>query len=294
MADGVRVRCATRITSDTRWIDPLDVEKVELDLRDPDRQASEALAGIGTIVHCGGVTAARRETDFQKVNTEATERLARLAAGAGLRRMVFISSLAARGPDGHGGPVSPYGRSKRDAEERLLALEERLEITILRPGGVYGPRDTDLLPMFQMAKRGFLVVPRADIRLQPVFVDDVAEAVLGAVRGSPASGPLPLAEKATYGWDEVADSLAVGVGRPVKPIHLPFAVFWTAGLLGELGGRVTRRPPAMDRRRARDFSRYSWTCDPSRTETELGWKARVTLPEGLARTARWYRESDWL
>jgi nucleoside-diphosphate-sugar epimerase len=294
VADGARVRCAIRSTSDTRWIDPLAVEKVELDLRRPDRQAAKALAGIETIVHCGGVTAARREAGFQEVNTEATDRLARSAAEAGVRRIVFISSLAARGPDGHPGPASPYGRSKRDAEERLLALEDRLEVVILRPGGVYGPRDSDLLPMFQMAKRGFVLVPRADTKLQPVFVDDVGEAVLRAVRGDPATGPFPLAEDATYGWDEVARSLGDGLERPVKTIRLPFAIFWTAGLMGELGGRVARKPPAMDRRRARDFARYSWTCDPSPTETGLGWKARVTLPEGLARTARWYRENDWL
>jgi nucleoside-diphosphate-sugar epimerase len=294
VADGARVRCAIRNTSDTRWIDPLGVEKVELDLRRPHPQAVETLAEIGTIVHCGGVTAARSEAEFQEVNADATERLARSAAETGVRRMVFISSLAARGPDGHEGPVSPYGRSKRDAEERLLALADRLEIVILRPGGVYGPRDSDLLPMFRMAKRGFVVVPRADTKLQPVFVEDVADAAVRAVRGGPASDPLPLAESATYGWEEVARSLGAGLERPVKIIRIPFGIFLTAGLLGELSGRVTRKPPAMDRRRARDFARYSWTCDPSLTETELGWKTRVTLPEGLARTARWYKENDWL
>ncbi len=245
-------------------------------------------------MHCGGVTAVRREADFHAVNTEGTERLARSAAEAGVRRLVFISSLAARGPDGHEGPVSAYGRSKRDAEERLLALADRLEVVILRPGGVYGPRDRDLLPMFGMAKRGFVIGPRADVKLQPVFVEDVAEAVVRAVSCDPAPGPLPLAETATYGWKEVARSLAEGLERPVKMIRLPFAVFWTGGLLGELNGRLTRKPPLMDRRRARDFSSYSWTCDPARTETALDWTARVTLPEGLKRTARWYRESGWL
>lgn len=291
---GAGVRCAVRGTSDTRWIDPLGVERVELDLRRPDRGAAEALAGIETVVHCGGVTTARRESDFHAVNAAGTERLAEAAARTGVRRVVFISSLAARGPDGHEGPVSAYGRSKRDAETRLLALKGRLEVVILRPGGVYGPRDTDLLPMFRMASRGFVIGPRARTRLQPIFVEDVAQAVVRATSCEPQDDPLPLAETATYGWDEVAHSLADGVGRRVRLIRLPFAVFWTAGLLGELSGRLARRPPVMDRRRARDFSRYSWTCDPARTEAELGWKSRVALPEGLARTARWYGEKGWV
>lgn len=292
--DGARVRCAVRSTSDTRWIDPLGLEKVELDLRRPDRKAAEALTGIETIVHCGGVTRGGREAEFQAVNTEGTERLARSAAETGVRRLVFISSLAARGPDGHEGPVSPYGRSKRDAEQRLLELKPRLEVVILRPGGVYGPRDRDLLPMFQMARRGFLIAPRPDTKLQPVFVDDVAAAVVRAVSGAPEPGPFPLAEGATYGWSEVARALGESLGRPVRTIRVPSSVFWTAGLLGELGTRITRKPPAIDRRRARDFSTYSWTCDPSSTAAGLGWKARVTLRDGLGRTARWYRENGWL
>lgn len=294
VSDGREVRCAVRSTSDTRWIDPLSVAKVELDLRQPGRDAAEALRGIDTIVHCGGVTAARREADFHAVNTDGTARLARCAAETGVRRLVFISSLAARGPDGHEGPVSPYGRSKREAEERLLDLADRLEVVILRPGGVYGPRDRDLLPMFRMAQRGFVIGPRGAMRLQPVFVEDVASAAVGAVSSEIPPSPLPVAEATTFGWDEVACGLAASLERPVRLIRLPFAVFWTAGLVGELAERLTGRPAAMDRRRARDFSSYSWTCDPAPTETRLGWRARVSLPEGLERTARWYREHDWL
>lgn len=246
------------------------------------------------VVHCAGVTAARRGADFLAVNAEGTERLARSAAESGVRRLVFISSLAARGPDGHAGPVSPYGRSKREAEERLLALADRLEIVILRPSGIYGPRDTDMLPLFRMAKRGFVLGPRGETRLQPVFVEDVAEAVVRALGREPCPDALPVAEAATYGWDEVARGLAVGLERSIRLIRLPFAVFWTAGFLGEVGGRIARRPAALDRRRARDLSRYSWTCDTDPTEARLGWRARVALPEGMERTARWYEEHGWL
>lgn len=288
------VRCAVRSTSDARWIDRLRVEKTELDLRRPERHAADALRDVETIVHCGGLTSARSEDDYHAVNAGGTERLARSALESGVRRFVFISSLAARGPDGYSGPISAYGRSKREAEERLAALSDRLDVVILRPGGVYGPRDRELLPMFRMAKRGFVIGPRGSVRLQPVFVEDVAQAVVRALSCEAGPCALPLAEEATHDWDDVARALGEGMGRSVKLVRLPSAVFWTAGLLGELGGRISRSPPALDRRRARDFSTHSWTCDPAPTTARLGWRAQVTLPEGLARTARWYRKHEWL
>lgn len=169
-----------------------------------------------------------------------------------------------------------------------------MDLVILRPGGVYGPRDSDLLPMFRMARRGFLVIPRSPAPLQPIFVDDVIEAVVRAASGPVPDAPLPLAERARYGWTEVAHALGEALGRRVRAIRVPYATFWTAGLLGELGSRLTRKAPALDRRQARDFARYSWTCDPSPTEAALGWSALVALPDGLARTASWYREVGWL
>ncbi len=291
---GARVRCAIRRTSDTRWIDSLGVETTELDLRGQAGEAASALRGIETVVHCGGVTRASSAVEFDVVNAQGTERLATTAADGGARRFVFVSSLAARGPDGHDGPVSPYGRSKLEAEERLAKLRDRLDVVILRPGGVYGPRDSDLLPMFRMAQRGFLLIPRSPAPLQPIFVDDVTGAVLSAVSHTAPDDPLPLAERARYGWIEVAGALGEALGRSVRAIRVPYATFWTAGLLGELGARLTRKAPAMDRRQARDFARYSWTCDPTATETALDWTARVPLPEGLVRTAGWYREVGWV
>jgi nucleoside-diphosphate-sugar epimerase len=291
---GARVRCTHRKTSDTRWIDSLEVETTELDLAKSRPESEKALLGIDTVVHCGGVTRASTSAEFHLVNAGGTERLAKAAGEAGASRFVFISSLAARGPDGHDGPVSPYGRSKLEAEERLSRLRDHMDLVILRPGGVYGPRDSDLLPMFQMAGRGFLVIPRSPAPLQPIFVDDVTDAVVRAVSGPVPDAPLPLAERVRYGWTEVAQALGEALERRVKAIRVPYATFWTAGLLGELGSRITRRAPAMDRRQARDFARYSWTCDPSSTEAALGWKARVALPEGLVRTASWYREVGWL
>ncbi|MFQ5888544.1 MAG: NAD-dependent epimerase/dehydratase family protein [Gemmatimonadota bacterium] len=195
-------------------------------------------------------------------------------------------------------PVSEYGRSKREGEELVRAVVREsggeMQAVVLRPGGVYGPRDRALLPLFRMAVRGRVVVPRAEGALQPVYVTDVARAALLAAAGQGEFGPYAIAERARYDWPDVAAGLERALGRAVRLLRLPAWAFELAGLAAEGVARAARRPPAFDRRRAADVARFRWTCDPTESEAALGWRAEVGLGEGLARTAAWYREAGWL
>lgn len=292
---GWRVRCSVRPTSDTRWLEGLDVEIVQVDLESGAGLAT-ALRGVRVAVHAAGVTRATDPTRYHAVNVEATGRLAGAAARAECPRLVFISSLAARGPDGGGGPTSPYGRSKREAEKLLERLEGSPEVVALRPAGVYGPRDVDMVPLFRAATRGWLPIPSSAAPLQPVYATDVASATLRAAAGDPGPGfgPYPVADPARYGWEEVRRALEQAADRRVRAVPLPPLLYEAAGLLGELAGRLGRRPPPFDRRRARDLARHAWTCDVGPTERALGWRAAVSLPEGLRRTLEWYRSRGWV
>lgn len=303
---GHDVRCTVRASSDLRWIRDLDVERVELDLADPARLPG-ALEDVRTVVHAAGVTRAAHPGVFRRVNVEGTLTLARAARDAEVERFVFVSSLAARGPDGADGPVSAYGRSKHAAEAGLRAPPRRrtrgaggarrggdLSVVVLRPGGVYGPRDTDLLPLFRMASRGWLAAPTGGSLLQPLYVGDAARAILRAAEGDAPFGPWPLAEAGRYGWDEVVDGLAAALGRRVRRVPVPGGLFVAAGAVAEAAARVRDRPPDFDRRRARDLARHAWSCDPRPSEEALGWRPRIPLPVGLGRTAAWYREAGWL
>ncbi|MDX1578038.1 MAG: NAD-dependent epimerase/dehydratase family protein [Gemmatimonadota bacterium] len=293
---GHGVRCSVRATSDTRWIDGLLVEKVELDLGAPETAgpAREALDGVDVVVHCGGLTRARDEAEFLRVNARGTERLDGAEREAGVERFLLISSLVARGPDGADGPISPYGRSKREGERALERAGEGMEAVVLRPGGIYGPRDSDLMPLFAMAARGWIVVPRSEVPLQPVFVADVVSAVMAALEAPVPDRPIPVAGAERHGWDELAAALARAVGREGRVLRVPPPLFWAAGLLSELASRVTGRQPAMDRRRARDMSHHAWTCDIDPARRALGWEPEVGVDEGLERTAAWYRAEGWL
>ncbi len=293
-AAGYEVRCGLRATSEPRWISGLPVEPVPLDLDRP-ADLTRALRGVDVVAHAAGITRARRPEDYERVNAVGTRRLAAAAREAGVRRFVLVSSLAARGPDGFGYPASAYGRSKLAAETYLRSLGGPMKTVVLRPAAVYGPRDTDLLPLFRMAASGLLALPAGPGLLQPVYAADAAAAVLAAAREPEVgSGPFPVAEAARYTWPEVARHLAATLGYSVRTVRLPAAAFRIGGRLAERAAKLQGSPPLFDERRAEDLAVYTWTCDPSATEKALGWRAEVPLPGGLARTARWYEEAGWL
>jgi nucleoside-diphosphate-sugar epimerase len=292
---GHTVRCTMRSTSDPRWLRDLPVERVPLDLLRPEGDSlARAVEGVEVVIHAAGITRARRASDYHQANAGGTARLASASLGR-LRRFVLISSLAARGPDGTHAPESAYGRSKLEAERRLAEPGDRLESVVLRPAAVYGPRDTDLLPLFGMARRGLLTVPRGGGVLQPAYATDVARAaLLAATAPYPGFGPFPVAEGRRYSWDEVVAGLGGVFGQRVRVVRVPAPAFALAGGAAEAAAKVVGRAPAFDRRRARDLASRSWTCDPSETEEALGWRAEVALPEGLRLTTAWYREAGWI
>ena len=296
---GLAVRATVRLSSDTRWLDPLPLEQIEADLSDASRLAA-ALEGVSAVVHVGGLTRTPDPAAFERVNAAGTGALAAAAGAAGVDRFVYVSSLAARGPDEADGPVSDYGRSKRGGEVLLAELAAAGKappaVRVLRPGGIYGPRDTDLLTLFQMAARGLLVLPSSPGRLQPVHVRDVASAVLCALESADSTdpGPLPVAGSEVVGWAEMADLLRTGQSHRIRVVRLPAAAFTIAAAAAELGARFTGRPPVFDRRRATDLTRATWTCDIEATKRSLGWEPKVDLHTGMAETAAWYAEHGWL
>lgn len=297
---GFRVRCAIRTTSDVRWLRGLPVEAIETTTIDLSSAAalSGSLRDVTHVVHAAGITRASSDSEYYAVNADVTQLVAEAAVQASVSHFVLISSLAARGPDGSGGPASAYGASKLESEMRLRAVVASggsLEPRVLRPGGVYGPRDKDLLPLFQVARSGYMPVPWGVGRLQPVYASDVATAVLQALDvESDEGGPFHLGGPEIHTWEEIAEALGAAIGRTVRPVRVPAALFLAAGSLSELAAFIRRRVPDLDRRRARDLTRLDWTCELGPVERELGWRPQVSLRQGLAEAADWYREAGWL
>jgi nucleoside-diphosphate-sugar epimerase len=306
VAEGWSVRCTVRKTSNLRWIESLPVDRVTADVRSPD-ELQAALEGVDFVVHSAGLTRAKSDAEYHRVNAEGTQALALGAVDAGVRRFVLVSSLAARGPDRRASdagpavdrPTSAYGESKLAGERRLFQVLSQqsgtMQGVILRPGGIYGPRDEDSLNLFKVAKTGVMPVPTAKGRLQPVYVKDVAEAVISAVaRPNVDMKPIPIVGPEIVSWADMGEALGNAVGKPLRLVRIPNPIWQVGGSVAEAAARLVGLPPQFDRRTADDLSRLDWTADPREAESSLGWRATTRLREAMENTGRWYREHGWL
>ena len=121
------------------------------ELDDPESLAA-MVSGAEVAMHIAGVVNVPTRAAFEAGNAVATANVVDAARGAGVRRFIHVSSLAAREPE-----LSNYGWSKERAERVVLA--SGLGWTIVRPPAVFGPGDTEMLDLFRMARRGVMVLP---------------------------------------------------------------------------------------------------------------------------------------
>jgi nucleoside-diphosphate-sugar epimerase len=276
------------------------------------------------------------------VNAEGTRRLVQAVVRGNkrLRRLVYVSSLAAAGPcpgseplderaEPH--PLEGYGLSKLVAEQVVLAERRRLPVCIVRPPAVYGPRDTNFLPLFRAAQRYRLAPVIGSTRKQVslVHVADLVEGIwlaatrlrqgfggqarpdqgfggLGSLQqgGGEAASPDGTASVAedevffigsgTHSWLEIVAALGTALGVRLRSPRLPALLARLVGELGELKWMLTRKPQIICRRKVRDMLQERWTCSWARAERELGYRPRVALADGLRETAEWYASQGWL
>lgn len=135
------------------------------------------LAGAGTVVHLAAATGKAAPADHVRINRDGTRVLVEQCRRAGVRRFVFVSSIAVSFPDIR---AYPYARAKRDAEAIVAA--SGMDYTIVRPTIIAGPGSPVLTGLRRLAT--LPVVPvfgPGTARVQPIFVDDLAECLLTIV-----------------------------------------------------------------------------------------------------------------
>ncbi len=309
IAAGHDLRALVRSSSDLSGLEGLRYERVVGDLGGPDPGGvglTPACAGMDAVVHAAGVTRARTGSDFHRVNAQGTAALARAAAAAAVPRFLYISSLAAQGPSSQGDapdpaapchPITPYGDSKAAGEAAALAGAKGGAVQILRPSLVYGPRDSGLLPFFQMARRRFITrLGDGWNRFDLVYGPDLAEAVVSLLAVAPAPSPyFHLSDGAgPYTWREIIAALADAFGHRIVSIPVPALGFAIAARASMAAARLSRKPPRLDSSRVAEMRQVAWLSDNTALAACTGWTPRTSLAEGLRATVVWYRANGWI
>jgi nucleoside-diphosphate-sugar epimerase len=294
-------------TSNTRFISRhLPAVTVHYGSLDNVPLLTEAMTGVEAVIHCAGKTKALHSSDFYRVNQAGTRHVVTAANSCreSVRHLVYISSLAVSGPGvpgcpaeetGEQRPVSVYGRSKLLAEEEIRH-HCRASWTILRPAAVYGPRDTELLAIFQKVKQRLMpLVSGARRSVHLVYAPDVAAAVLCSLlqeRG--VGGTYHVAADPPCTDEELMEEIAAQLGcRPLR-LRIPRQGLYLAAAIQEILSLATGRPNMLSRQKLPELLAPGWVCSTEKIRKELGFSAPTSLKEGVSRTLEWYRGEGWL
>lgn len=307
---GLDVRCLMRKTSSSANLSAAKFTTVQGDLSSVEG-LKEAVEGVDIVFHVAGAVAARNWDGFYEANVMGTRNLLDAVAryGKGVKRFVFVSSLAAAGPSrpdrarresDESAPVSDYGRSKFEAEKEVLSRKDDFPVTIVRPPAVYGPRDRGVFTFFQAIRSGVLPLLGMD-RTDPrrysfVHVDDLVQGLcLAGLRESSATGEVYyVSGDGEYSWPQAMKLMAEGMQKKTIPLRLPLTVMKGAAAACSAYtvafGKVL--PFSLDK--IREIEAPAWTCANEKAKKELGFEPYWDLAKGFAQTAKWYKENRWL
>lgn len=237
------------------------------------------------VVHIAGVISGIRRADFMSANFEGTVALVKEAKASGVKRFVYISSLAARQPS-----LSAYGESKAAAEQALLEMAGEMEVCIIRPAAIYGPGDKATLPLLQILMSRVAFIPgAAEAKFAMIHVEDVARALSDAVRGP--TGIFELHDAASsHSWQEMLRISRQHFGTPNYIYYIPKALALGVGHMGDAVAKLRNRATLVNSSQIRQIYHADWCVKG----TSWPLKNSISLQDGLPQTIRWYQAQGLL
>lgn len=308
---GFETWAAMRKSSSKEYLQDERIHFIELNLNSKE-QLVEQLRGkdFDYVVHAAGVTKCLNKEDFHRINTEGTKHLveAILELQMSLKRFVYLSSLSIFGAIKEQQPYdeiretdtpqpnTEYGRSKLEAEQYLDSLGTRLPYVILRPTGVYGPREKDYFVMAKSIQQhsDFAVgYKRQDITF--VYVTDVVQAVFLALEKGQTGRKYFLSDGEVYQSATFSNLIHEELGRPwwIR-ITAPVWVLRIITFFGEHISRMTGKVSVLNNDKFNILRQRNWRCDIQPAIDELGYQPKVKLKEGVKRSIKWYKDNRWL
>jgi len=309
LEDGHQVAVMVRGSSDTSRLEEMGVELREGYLDDPP-SLREAVRGVDAVIHLAAYyTFSGKWENYRRVNVDGTENLIKAALGEGVERFIYCSSTEAMGPveaipaneysDPH--PAFDYGRSKLMAEEVVRRFERSgLRYTILRPSGIYGPRNVNdvsfwFITSFANSIASRFMIGKGKSHVQFVHVKDVVQAHILALNDPSSIGETYIvSEGRSYSYEEVYSMLAEIIGKPRPRIRLNpmLAKAMIAPVQG--ANALLRRDNFMWRLSTVDAVNSDRSYSVDKIMTELGYSPAYDLKEGLRETVEWYKENGYI
>lgn len=247
---------------------------------------NELVKNADVVLHIAGAVTAISKQAFMDVNLAGTLAVAEAAKAQGVKRFVYVSSLAATQPE-----LNFYAASKASAEKALTDFQNDMSLAVLRPAAVYGPGDTATLPLLQALISRIAVIPgSATAQFSMVHVEDVARSLVEAAL-HPASGTYEVDDGSTgYCWPDLIALTREHFGSPQHVVYVPKGVALTLGRLGDFWGNLTGKPALVNSGQIKQIYHPDWRVKGQRWELPNS----IKLPVGLPQTIHWYQAHGML
>ena len=310
LRQGMETWAAVRKSSSRLYLQDQRIHFIELNLSS-EEDLKKQLTGhsFDYIVHAAGVTKCLHQEDFFRINTEGTKHLVRalIALQMPIKRFVDISSLSVYGPVREHQPYeeiresdtpqpnTAYGKSKLEAEHFLDTLHD-FPYVVLRPTGVYGPRERDYFMMAKSIRQHIdFAVGFQQQDLTFVYVLDVVQAIFLALEKGKTGRKYFLSDGQVYSSRAFSDLIREELGNPwLLRIKAPIWLLRIITFCGEYIGRMTGQITALNNDKYHIMRQRNWRCDIQPAKDELGYQPHYDLKQGVALAVKWYQENGWL
>jgi nucleoside-diphosphate-sugar epimerase len=244
------------------------------------------------IIHNAGLTKCIDSHDFEKVNYLFTRHFieALQEANAIPEKFVLMSSLSA-----FPNPETIYGKSKLQAEY-FIESQTAFPYIILRPTGVYGPREKDYFLMMKTIQAGLdITAGFKPQQLTFIYVKDLAKAAFLALESPLLQKAYFVADGKVYSDETYTQIVKTALGKKhVLKIRVPLFVLKTVSIIAEAFSKLTKKPSTLNRDKYKIMKQRDWTCDTLPLQQDLGFSADYDLNRGIQECTEWYRNHGWL
>jgi len=260
---------------------------------------SSALTEVNTVIHLAARVHVMKDVatdplaEFRKVNLDGTVNLARQAARAGVKRLVYVSSVKVNGEETRGqrsyleqdtpAPQDPYGVSKWEAEQALrhIAQETGLDVVVVRPPLVYGPGvKGNFIRLLVAVDKGIpLPLAGANNARSLVYVGNLVDALISCVTHPAGYGQTYLvSDGKAVSTAVLVEKIAEALGRKNRSFYVPSRMIRVAATVLGHSAQVDRL--------------FGSLCvNDEKIHRELSWMPPYTLDQGLRETIDWYQKS---
>jgi len=303
--DRFKVIAGVRKSADLSLLSGLDLEHRYGDVTQPET-LPDMVRGVDYVIHNAGIVKARSKAPFFQVNEQGTRNLmdAVVAHNPTVKKVIYVSSQAASGPvtsnrpvreSDEPNPLTVYGQSKLAGEQAALVFSNRLNLAIVRPAGVYGPGDKEILTFFAAIKNHIKpYFGNTSRKIQLVHVDDLARAISLLLTAETRSGEIYfISEKRAYSIKEMIALLQQACGRSGIPLYVPSSLFRVIARLSEILLRIVGITPMLTREKAEELL-ASWEVETVKAERDFGFVSEIDFAEGAKTTYDWYFKKGWL